>query len=206
MESDDHLKRLSEEELLSEFLSKESAGHLLREYRSIYQIMLHIPDMEVEADSDLNRAKIKKIAYIREVISRIQEGRREEMKRIRGSKDVIEYFRFLEDKQQEEFWILLLNAKNKIIKSQQITIGTLTASLVAPRETYYPAIQARAAGIIAIHNHPSGVSAESKEDLAVTERLIKSGKILDIPLLDHVIIGRNGGSSMREKFGYLWGN
>jgi DNA repair protein RadC len=200
MESDDRLKRLSEEELLSEFLSKESAGHLLREYRSIYQIMLHVPEME------LDRAKVKKIAYIREVISRIQEGRREEMKRIRGSKDVIEYFRFLEDKQQEEFWILLLNAKNKIIKSQQITIGTLTASLVAPRETYYPAIQARAAAIIAIHNHPSGVSAESKEDLAVTERLIKSGKILDIPLLDHVIIGRNGGSSMREKFGYLWGN
>ena len=200
MESDNSLKRLSEEELLSEFLSKESAGHLLREYRSIYQIMLHAPEME------LDHAKIKKIVYIREVISRIQEGRREEMKRIRGSKDVIEYFRFLEDKQQEEFWILLLNAKNKIIKSQQITIGTLTASLVAPRETYYPAIQARAAGIIAIHNHPSGVSAESKEDLAVTERLIKSGKILDIPRLEHVIIGRNGGSSMREKFGYLWGN
>jgi DNA repair protein RadC len=202
----DELKRLSEEELLSKILSKESAGHLLQEYRSIYQIMLHVPDMEVEADSDLNRAKVKKIAYIREVMNRIQEGRREEMKGIRGPEDVIEYFRFLEDKQQEEFWILLLNAKNKIIKSQRITIGILMTSLVAPRETYYPAIQARAAGIIAIHNHPSGESTASKEDLAVTERLIKAGMLLDIPLLDHVIIGRNGGSSIREKFGYLWGN
>jgi len=204
MESDDNLKRLSEEELLSEFLPKESAAHLIREYRSIYQIMIHVPKTELEVVYGIGSAKLKKITYIREVMSRVQEGRKQEIKGIQGPADVIEYFQFLADKHQEEFWILLLNAKNKIIKSQQITIGTLTASLVAPRETYYPAIQAMAAGIIAIHNHPSGVSSESKEDIAVTERLIKVGKILDIPLLDHVIIGRSGGSSMREKYEHLW--
>ena len=204
MESPDSLNRLSEEELLSVLLSKKSAEHLLREYRNIYQLMLHVPEIELEAVPGIGSAKLKKIAYIREVMSRMQEGRRQEIKGIRGPEDVIEYFRFLADKQQEEFWILLLNAKNKIIKSQQITIGTLMSSLVAPRETYYPAIRAMAAGIIAVHNHPSGDSSASKEDLSVTERLIKSGKILDIPLLDHVIIGRDGSSSLKLTNGYLW--
>ena len=153
MESPDILKRLSEEELLSAFLSKKSAEHLLREYQNIYQIMLHVPGIELEAVPGIGSAKLKKIAYMREFMSRIQEGRRKEIKGIRGPEDVIEYFRFLADKQQEEFWILLLNTKNKIIKSQQISIGTLMASLVAPRETYYPAIRSMAAGIIAVHNH-----------------------------------------------------
>lgn len=190
---------LSEEELLENFLPKASAKQLLREYRSIYQMILHVPEAEC-----IEQEKFKKIQCIRELMKRIEKERRQEIQVIRGPEDVLGYFRFLEDRKQEEFWILLLNAKNKIIKSQHITIGTVMASLVAPREAYYPAIQFMAAGIIAVHNHPSGDSSASKEDLAVTERLIKSGKILDIPLLDHVIVARDGGASLKLTDEYLW--
>lgn len=193
------INALSEEELLENFLPKDSVKQLLREYRSIYQMILHVPDTEGS-----EWQKFKQIQCIRELMKRIEKERRQEIQVIRGPEDVLGYFRFLEDQKQEEFWILLLNAKNKIIKSQRITIGTLMASLVAPREAYYPAIQFMAAGMIAVHNHPSGVSNASKEDLAVTERLIKSGKILDIPLLDHVIVARDGGSSLKLTNAYLW--
>ena len=199
-----YINALSEEELLENFLPRDSVKQLLREYRSIYQMILHVPDTEKNVLSGSDRKKFKQIQCIRELMKRIEEERRQEIQVIRGPEDVLGYFRFLEDRKQEEFWILLLNAKNKIIKSQRITIGTLMASLVAPREAYYPAIQFMAAGIIAIHNHPSGDSTASKEDLAVTERLIKSGKILDIPLIDHVIVGRDGGSSIKLKNEYLW--
>lgn len=197
-------EQLSEEELLGKFLPKESARQLLHEYRSIYQIMFRAPKQELESIPGISRINVKKLSYMREVLNRLQKGQREEMQGIKGPEDVMEYFRFLEERPQEEFWLLLLNTKNKIIKSQQITIGTLMASLVAPRETFHAAIDSMAAGIIAVHNHPSGDSQPSQEDLAVTERLIKSGKVLDIPLLDHVIIARNGGSSLREKARQLW--
>ena len=199
-----YINALSEEELLENFLPRDSVKQLLREYRSIYQMILHVPDTEKNVLSGSDRKKFKQIQCIRELMKRIEEERRQEIQVIRGPEDVLGYFRFLEDRKQEEFWILLLNAKNKIIKSQRITVGTLMASLVAPREAYYPAIQFMAAGIIAIHNHPSGDSTASEEDLVVTERLIKSGKILDIPLIDHVIVGRDGGSSIKLKNEYLW--
>ena len=162
-------------------------------------MILHVPDTEKNVLSGSDRKKFKQIQCIRELMKRIEEERRQEIQVIRGPEDVLGYFRFLEDRKQEEFWILLLNAKNKIIKSQRITIGTLMASLVAPREAYYPAIQFMAAGIIAIHNHPSGDSTASEEDLVVTERLIKSGKILDIPLIDHVIVGDGSYYSFKEE-------
>ena len=115
------------------------------------------------------------------------------------------YFRSLEDCQQEEMWALLLNTKNGIIKSERITVGTISASLVAPREVFHAAVQNMAAAVIVVHNHPSGVSLPSKEDEAVTKRLLQAGKVMDIPLLDHIIIARQGGCSLREKFQSIWG-
>ncbi|WP_196603177.1 JAB domain-containing protein [Pectinatus haikarae] len=111
----------------------------------------------------------------------------------------MEYFKFLEDKQQEEFWVLLLNTKNNIIKGKCITIGTLDASLVGPREVFHVAVWNMAAAIIIAHNHPSGDSAPSEEDKAVTKRLTVVGKIIGIPLLDHIIIGKYGSLSIKQR-------
>jgi len=92
-------------------------------------------------------------------------------------------------KQQEEFWVIALDAKNKLLVKAQISKGTLMASLVHPREVFQIPIRNAAAGIIILHNHPSGEPEPSLEDRKVTNQLVEAGKVLGIPLLDHIIIG-----------------
>jgi len=109
----------------------------------------------------------------------------------------------LAGREQEHFMTLLLNVKNWLISEELIAIGTLTAALVHPREVFKAAIRKSAAGIIAAHSHPSGDPTPSIEDLAMTTRLIKVGRLVGIPLLDHVIIGQGRYCSLRESYG-LW--
>ena len=100
---------------------------------------------------------------------------------------------------KEHFAILLLNTKNHILGLRDISIGSLTASIVHPREVFKEAAVHSAAAIILMHNHPSGDPSPSREDIAVTQRLVKAGKIMDIPVLDHIIIGDNRFTSLKEK-------
>ena len=89
---------------------------------------------------------------------------------------------------QEEFWSVSLNAKNKFLARHFISRGTLTSSLVHPREVFEKAIRDSAAAIIVVHNHPSGDSDPSPEDRKITSILAEGGRLLGIPLLDHVIV------------------
>lgn len=104
-------------------------------------------------------------------------------------------FQFMEpyvDREEVEvFWILALTVQRKIIMNRPLTVsrGTLTGTLVHPREVFRLAIQANAAGVIAVHNHPSGDPTPSPEDRAITGQLVAAGGILGIPLVDHVVIG-----------------
>ena len=96
---------------------------------------------------------------------------------------------FDENPQQESFWVVSLDRKNHAISRQMITLGTLTSSLVHPREVFRAAILAGAATIIVAHNHPSGDPAPSSADLQVTRQLREAARVMEIALLDHVIIG-----------------
>ena len=119
---------------------------------------------------------------------------------IHGPEDAAAYARQqLSMETKEHFCILLLNTKNRVIGWHVISIGSLTASVVHPREVFAPAIVHHAASIILVHNHPSGDPSPSREDIAVTQRLVKAGKIVDIPPIDHIIIGGNDFVSMKEK-------
>lgn len=93
------------------------------------------------------------------------------------------------DNDREEFVILMLNSKNKVIGINSVSVGSLSASLVHPREVFKPAILHNAAGIICAHNHPSGNPAPSQEDNAITRRLVDAGDMLGIRVLDHIILG-----------------
>lgn len=95
----------------------------------------------------------------------------------------------VQDDKQESFFILLLDNKNKVITQKLITRGILDQSLVHPREVFASAIQARAASIILIHNHPSGVPTPSRQDINITRRLSEVGAVVGIQVLDHIIIG-----------------
>jgi len=105
----------------------------------------------------------------------------------------------LKNEKQENFFVLMLNNKNQIIGEQMISKGVLDASIIDAREIFKPAIKNSSAKIVLVHNHPSGDAMPSKEDLEVTENIVKSGELLGIRVLDHVIIGRNKYWSWREK-------
>ena len=94
------------------------------------------------------------------------------------------------DKNKEHFYALLLDTKNRIISEQLISVGTLNASLIHPREVFNPAIKASANAIILVHNHPSGDCKPSKEDISVTKMLNESGELIGIKVLDHVVVGK----------------
>ena len=100
---------------------------------------------------------------------------------------------------KEHFAVLLLNTKNHILARPLISQGSLTASVVHPREVFEAAVRHSAASMILLHNHPSGDPSPSREDIAVTQRLVKAGQVMDIPVLDHVIIGNNSFASLKEK-------
>lgn len=99
---------------------------------------------------------------------------------------------------REIFLVLLLDMKSCLIAQEIVSIGTLTGSLVHPREVFYPAIRHKAASILLAHNHPSGDLTPSEEDVRVTRLLIEAGSLLDIPLQDHLIVGAVGYVSMRQ--------
>ena len=105
----------------------------------------------------------------------------------------------LRDKKQEEFYVLMLNSKNNIIKEQFIYKGTLNAAIIEPREIFKEALKNSAAKIILIHNHPSGDPSPSKEDVDITKKIKEAGQIVDIKVLDHIIIGNGSWWSWIEK-------
>ncbi len=104
----------------------------------------------------------------------------------------------------EEFHVLLLDSKHRTLGHRRVSIGTLQASLVHPREVYRPAIRSGAAAILVAHNHPSGDPTPSDEDRAVTERLREVGLCVGIPLLDHVVLGDAGFYSFAEQRVLPW--
>jgi DNA repair protein RadC len=99
---------------------------------------------------------------------------------------------YLADVDREHFVIILLNQKNRVIGINTVSIGSLTASICHPREIYKPAILCNAASIVCGHNHPSTDCQQSREDRAITARLVEAGRLLGISVLDHVIIGGEG--------------
>jgi len=105
----------------------------------------------------------------------------------------------VEEEAQEVFGILILNTKNKIVAVHEISRGTLNSSIVHPREVFKPAILHNAAAIICFHNHPSGDTEPSRDDIEITNRLIEAGKIMGIEILDHIIVGDEEYVSLKER-------
>lgn len=117
-----------------------------------------------------------------------------------GAQSVYRYFQpRLRDEKTEQFWLVMLDRRNRVIREEMISRGSLTNSLVHPREVFKAAISASAAAVVAVHNHPSGDPAPSLDDRGLTERLVETGELVGIPVLDHVIIGENTFFSFADK-------
>ena len=121
-------------------------------------------------------------------------------KKITSPEDIAEIFiPRLRDEVKERFIIVCLNSSNQIIKYETISVGNLNSSIVHPREVFKVAIDNNSASIFLIHNHPSGNLEPSKEDVAITKRLVDAGNIFDIKVLDHIIIAGDNYTSLVEK-------
>ncbi|MCG6913101.1 DNA repair protein RadC [bacterium BMS3Abin03] len=121
-------------------------------------------------------------------------------KKITSPRDVAEIFiPLLRDEVKEKFIVVCLNTANRIIKQEIISIGNLNSSVVHPREIFKVAIDTSAANIILIHNHPSGNPDPSNEDITITKKIVESGKIMDIPVFDHIIVAGSTYTSFVER-------
>lgn len=180
------------------FSSLDIANELLKSVESLKQLKtLSINDLNKVKGIGLYKALILKAAF--ELGERMHSGSLDEKIQITSPQDVANFMMGkMEHLTQEKFIVLFLNSKNVVIKQKTIFIGTLNSSIVHPREIFSEAIKCASNAIVVLHNHPSGDTTPSKEDISATNRLRECGEILGIDLLDHIIIGDHTYMSMVE--------
>ncbi len=198
---------LTTTELVAVVLSTGSPGHsaialagdLLASGGPAWADLLRRHPAELARTPGMGEAKAARVAAALELGRRLQADPRPERLRIRAPGDVYRWFApRLVDLAAEEFHILALDSQSAVIRELQITRGILNSSLVHPREVFRGAIAEAAAGIIVVHNHPSGDPTPSADDRAVTRQLVEAGRILDLPVYDHIVIGRGRYASFAE--------
>jgi DNA repair protein RadC len=157
------------------------------------------PVADLTSHAGVGRARAVVIRAALELGRRMAVEHRDESVPVRSPRDVVGiYASRLEDLPVEEFHVAVLDAQHRLERDITVTRGILNSSLVHPREVFREAIAERAAAIILVHNHPSGDPSPSADDRNVTDQLVAAGRLLDIPVHDHVIIGRGRYTSFAE--------
>ena len=166
------------------------ASGLLAEAGGSLRDLARRPSGALASVEGVGRVKTARIMAALELARRVSGEEREELREVRSPRDVHRWCgQTLRDLAVEEFHLLTLDTQNRITRELLVTRGILNSSLVHPREVFRPAIAESAAGIIVVHNHPSGNPTPSSDDREVTQQLVDAGRLLDIPVFDHVIIG-----------------
>lgn len=150
----------------------------------------------IEKDLKIPEAKACQIVACFELGRRFYQKKPGGSITIRTASQAFNYLKDMSNLNKEQFRGLYLNTHYQLIHDEVISIGTLDASLVQPREVFRPALEYSAAAIIIAHNHPSGILKATRADIEITNKLIEAGNILDIEVLDHLIIGKNKFSSV----------
>jgi len=198
---------LSAQELLALIIgrgvSKKSVMTIAQELLVKFSNIKAISEATLEELSQIKGIGLAKAAQIKACF---ELGKRQDLEPelkdfdIKDPQSVVKAIRAsIKDKAKEHFKLILLNPRNKIIGISTISIGTLNASLVHPREVFKDAITHNAYSVVLAHNHPSGDSEPSEDDLMITKKLVEAGKILDIKVIDHIIITKSGYFSFKEK-------
>ena len=191
-------ERVSNEELLAILLrtgmknlsAVQLAEQLIKQYRHL-DALARAPLPELAAIKGIGPTKAIQLQAAFELARRLSQHQGDRPQLVTTPADaadlVREELRLLD---RESFRVILLNTKNAFLKTCAVSLGSLNASVVEPREVFKAAITASAAGMILVHNHPSGDPTPSSEDIAITRRLVKAGELLGIAVHDHIILGR----------------
>lgn len=166
------------------------SSRVLREYGEKGIAYQKNPEI-IEKDLKIPLAKACQIVACFELGRRFYQKKPGGSITIRTAKQAYEYLKDMGNLNKEQFRGLYLNTHYQLIHDEVISIGTLDAAIVQPREVFRPALEYSAAAIVIAHNHPSGVLKATRADAEITDKLIEAGKILDIEVLDHLIIGKN---------------
>jgi DNA repair protein RadC len=165
------------------------AGRLLDGQEGSLRRLASRPPAELLRAPGVGPSKAARLVAAFEIGTRLALEARPSSPRIREPEDIVRRFAArLRDLPVEEFHLLALDSQSRVLREVLVTRGLLNSSLVHPREVFRPAIAEAAAGIIVVHNHPSGDPTPSAEDRAVTRQLVAAGQLLDLPIYDHVII------------------
>src|SRR3989304_6358416 len=186
-------KALSNLELLAVLLGSGIKG------KGVFEVAKDILNLTKDNFDSINIETLKNIegvglAKACQIMAAIEFAKRflvNEGIKIKNTEDVVNLARELKTKRQEYFLSLTLDGASNLIQKRTVFIGSLNHSIVHPREVFADALSDRAAGIIFVDNHPSGNVEPSKEDIAITQRLIEVGRIIGIEVIDHIIIGKN---------------
>lgn len=155
---------------------------------------------ELESVDGIGRVKAIQIKSIAELSTRISKMRAMEKLKISSPSSIADiYMEEMRHLQQEHLKIVLLDTKNNIISDHNLSVGTVNASLINPREVFIYALKNLAVHFIILHNHPSGDPTPSKEDILITQRILEASDIIGIKMLDHIIIGDGKYISLKER-------
>lgn len=197
---------LSAQELLALILGRGASGEsvmvITQRLLSTFGSVKGIFEASIEELSKVPGIGLAKAAQIKSAFELGKRGEEEPREKIpiKSSEDIAKIVRpKLKEKKKEYFLILSLDSRNNLIKISEISIGSLNANIVHPREVFKEAIQASAASVILVHNHPSGDTEPSEDDLETTKRIQEAGKIMGIDVLDHIIITKTKIFSFKEK-------
>ena len=157
-----------------------------------------VPTEDLLAVRGLGPARAAQLLAAAELGRRLWPDR-ESSPLVRGPENIFELSRDIRAANREHFVGFYLNSRNQVLRREVISIGSLNASIVHPREVFIPAIAVSAAGLILAHNHPSGDPTPSEEDRAITRRIQEAGRLLGIELLDHVVVARDSYTSFKER-------
>jgi DNA repair protein RadC len=196
------------ETLLANTLREKTDSYTVKEILKLYPTVLDLLDAseeELQLINGIGPAKARQIKAVLELGRLLSSPPKQNRYTIRSPRDA---YMLLKDRiafeKQENFMCIAMDTKNHVIGIHTITVGTLNSSLVHPREVFRPLIRQAAASFICGHNHPSGISKPSPEDITVTMRLQQVGDLMGIELLDHVIVSANEYTSLKER-GYMDG-
>ncbi len=203
----DGAEHLTEAELLGILLGKgtnkktaiDVARELLDRFESVQKLFSRSPS-ELMKIKGIGSAKAATLSAAFELVRRVQSGGETHRPTLKRSADVAKhYLPLLRDLRKEIFKVLLLNRANRLIKEVTISEGTLDASIVHPRDVFREALLEPAAGVILIHNHPSGNPNPSEEDIRITKQLVEAGRILGIKVYDHIILAGESHRSFADE-------
>ena len=161
--------------------------------------LYHVTLKELMSLNGIGQVKAVKIKCLAELSMRIAMNKAEDELQFLSPPSVADYYmEKLRHEQREKVLLLLLDNHSRLIEEYLLSVGTVNTSLLSPREVFVTALRAEAVNIMLLHNHPSGDPSPSRQDLLVTERIKKIGNMIDIPLIDHIIIGNSRYTSFRE--------